>query len=258
MTIYMSLFYDRSEYEPTTSYEIENLLAELPFDLIKESILEQIEDPVNSTTNYVDVILDKCELYKEEIGDNEDLVSELNQKLTDFFAFIMTKINDKFDLGLDVNDIASRTDAVEIGEAVYKYFILRYSKNIIRFFTKYIFKNKKAISSHYIDSTSQKKDVSTLAYKKQIKNIDDLCIITNLPSIIKYIINLDIDSDEFLDLSASSDNYDASIIRNLVSSGKLVGDFYNNYIDICIDSHDYIMDELQTSIRIKIMKNLDK
>lgn len=254
----MSLFYDRSEYEPSTSYEVESLLAELPFDLIKESILEQIEDPVNTTVNYVDVILDKCELYKEEFGENEELINELNQKLTEFFAFIMNKINDKFDLGLDVNDIASRTDAVDIGESIYKYFILRYTKNIIRFFTKYIFENKKSISSHYVDNTSQKKDVSTLAYKKQIKNIDDLCIITNLPSIIKYIINLDIESIDFLQLSAPSDNYDASVVKELINSGKLIGDFYNNYLNICIDSHDYIMDELQTDIRIRIMKKLDK
>lgn len=254
----MSLFYDRSEYEPSTSYEVEALLAELPFDLIKESILEQIEDPVNTTVNYVDVILDKCELYKEEFGENEELINELNQKLTEFFAFIMNKINDKFDLGLDVNDIASRTDAVDIGESIYKYFILRYTKNIIRFFTKYIFENKKSISSHYVDNTSQKKDVSTLAYKKQIKNIDDLCIITNLPSIIKYIINLDIESIDFLQLSAPSDNYDASVVKELINSGKLIGDFYNNYLNICIDSHDYIMDELQTDIRIRIMKKLDK
>ena len=34
----MSLFYDRDDYELTTSTEMESLLAELPFDLIKENI----------------------------------------------------------------------------------------------------------------------------------------------------------------------------------------------------------------------------
>ena len=70
----MSLFYDKNEYELTSSSEIETLLAELPFDLIKESIIDQINDPVNSSTNYIDVILDKCELYKEEYKDNEELI----------------------------------------------------------------------------------------------------------------------------------------------------------------------------------------
>jgi len=254
----MSLFYDKNEYELAGSSDTESLLAEVPFDLIKESILAQIDDPVNSSTNYVDVIIDKCDLYREEYKDNPELINELNEKLTDFFVFIMENINNKFDLGLDVNDIASYSNAIEIGEALYKYFILRYTKNITRFFTKYIFNNKKVICDYYTDSTVQKKDVSTLAYKKKIKNSEDLCIITNLPSIIKYIISLDISSIDFLEFSAGSDNYDANIVKGLIGSGRLIGDFFDSYIKLCVDSHDYILDDLQTDIRLKIMKKIEK
>lgn len=254
----MSLFYDRGGYELAASTDTDELLAELPFDLIKESILEQIDDPVNTSTNYVDVILDKCALYKEEYNENEELINEMNEKLTDFFVFIMDNINNKFDLGLDINEIATYNNAIDIGESIYKYFILRYSKNITKFFTKYIFNNKKTICEYYTDNTVQKKDVSTLAYKKQIKNPEDLCIITNLPSIIKYIIGLDITSLEFINLSTGSDNYDAAVIKELITSGKMIGDFFNSYISLCVDSHDYILDDLHTDIRIKIMKKLEK
>lgn len=253
----MSLFYDRQEYDLATSTEVESLMAELPFDLIKESILEQIDDPVNTSTNYVDVIIDKCELYKEEFKENEELIAELNEKLIDFFTFIMENINNKFELGLDVNEISTYSNAVEIGESIYRYFILRYTKNITRFFTKYISKNKKAICEYYTDENSQKKDVSTLAFKKQIKNAEDLCIITNLSSIIKYIIDLDITPSEFLELSAKQDNYDATIVRGLINSGRLIGDFVPSYIDLCVDSHDYILDEINTDIRLKIMKKIE-
>lgn len=254
----MSLFYDKDEYEITTSTEMETLLAELPFDLIKESIIDQINDPVNSSTNYIDVILDKCELYKDEFKENEELISELNEKLIEFFTFIMENINNKFDLGLDVQEIATYTNAVDIGESIYKYFILRYHKNITRFFTKYIFNNKKSICEYYSDSTNQKKDVSTLAYKKHIKNPEDLCIITNLSSIIKYIIDLETEPIDFIELSASSENYDASVIKELINSGRLIGNFVPAYIDLCVDSHDYILDELHTDIRLKIMKKIEK
>lgn len=253
----MSLFYDRNEYDLTTSTEIESLMAELPFDLIKESIIDQINDPVNSTMNYIDVIIDKCTLYKEEYEDNEELISELNEKLTDFFIFIMENINEKFELGLDVQTIATYKNAVDIGESLYKYFILRYTKNIIKFFTKYIFKHRKEICEYYSDTTNQKKDVSTLAFKKQIKNPEDLCIITNLPSIIKYIIDLDVEPIDFINLSAGPDNYDASIVKELINSGKLIGNFVPAYIDLCVDSHDYILDELHTDIRLKIMKKIE-
>jgi len=254
----MSLFYDRNEYELATSTEIETLMAELPFDLIKESILEQIDDPVNSSTNYIDIIIDKCEVYKEEYKDNEELINELNKKLTDFFIFIMENINNKFNLGLDIDTISLYTNAVEIGESIYKYFILRYTKNITKFFTKYIFKHKTEICEYYSDANNQKKDVSTLAYKKQIKNQEDLCILTNLSSIIKYIITLEIEPDEFIELSAGHDNYDATVIKNLISSGKLIGDFVEPYIELCVDTHDYILDELHTDIRLKIMKKIEK
>ena len=254
----MSLFFNKDEYELTTSTEMESLLAELPFDLIKESILDQINDPVNSSTNYIDIILDKCELYREEFKENEELISELNEKLLDFLVSIMSNINDKFQLGLDIETISSYSNAVEIGTSIYKYFILRYPKNIIRFFTKYIFKNKKSLCNYYSDYNNQKKDVSTLAFKKQIKNPEDLCIITNLPDIIKYIISLDIDPDDFLELSAGKDNYDASIVHDLIESGTLIGDFVPLYIKLCVDSHDYILDELHTDIRLKIMKKIEK
>ena len=75
---------------------------------------------------------------------------------------------------------------------------------------------------------------------------------------MKYIIGLDIDSLEFINLSSSIDNYEASVIRELIESGKLVGDFYNSYMRLCVDSHDYIIDELQTEIRIKIIKKISK
>ena len=254
----MSLFYDRDEYNLTTSTEMESLLAELPFDLLKESIVAQINDPVNSTTNYIDVILDKCKLYEEEFRGNEDLINEMNEKLIDFFTYIMEQINTKFDLGLDIDTIVTTSDAVDIGESLYKYFILRYHKNITRYFTKYIFRNKKAICDHYSDASGQRKDVSTLAYKKQIKNPEDLCIITNLPSIIKYIISLDVEPIEFLDFSVSEDNYDGSVIRELIESGRLIGNFVPPYINLCVDSHEYILDELHTAIRLRIMKKIEK
>ena len=247
----MSLFYDSDEYEVSSSAEIDSLLAELPFELIKESILEQINDPLSSTTNYIDIILDKCEVFKAQYGNDESVAREIDDSLREFLVSIMTAIDKKFDLGLDINGISVYSSAIEIGEALYKYFILRYNKNITKFFTKFIFRNKKMLAEAFMDKS--KKDVSTLAFKKKIKNSDDLCILTNLSSIMKYIIDLDIDSMEFLSLSAGEDNYEASIIRRLISSGQLMNDFYRSYVGLCVDSHDYIIDKIQTDIRIKIL-----
>lgn len=250
----MSLYFDSDNYELATSIETETLLADLPFNLIKESIKEQIKDPVTSRTNYIDVIVDKCMVYKEQFSTDEDLIREIDENLSDFFVFIMTEINNKFDLGLDIDEIAGYSNIVEIGSALYKYFIIRYRKNITKFFTKFIFQNKKRFLEFY--NNKGEKDVSTLAYKKQLKNSEDLCIIVHLPDIIKYIISLDVDPMEFINLTAKEDNYEAYIVRGLIKSNKLIGSFVTPYINLCVDSHDYLIDSLQTDIRMKILDKI--
>lgn len=250
----MSMFYDRDDYELSSNVEFNDLLVELPFDLIKESIIEQINDPVSSRTNYIDVILDKYELFKVQYADNDDVIEELEEHVRSFFIFIMQAIDDKFNLGLDLNEIAGRKDMIDVSECLYKYFVIRYVKNITRFITKYIFKNKKTFVKYYSDKNM--KDVSTLAYKKHIEDQDDLVIIACLPSIIKDIITMEVESEDFVKFSAGNGNYEASLVKELIHTGKLIGDFYRPYISMCVDSHDYIIDELQTEIRIKILSKL--
>jgi hypothetical protein len=252
----MSLFYDSENFELSTDIETNSLLAELPFQLIKETITEQINDPLSTNIDYIDIIIEKCDMFKSSYENDEDVIAELNENLHSFFAFIITKIDDKFDLGLDVNTIASSGKIVEIGQVLYRYFILRYVKNISKFITKYIMKHKKELAEYYNDKN--KKDVSTLAFKKQIKNPEDLSLITNLPSIIKYIINLDIEPYDFVDLSTGSDNYEGTMIKSLINSNQMIGDFVDGYIGLSIHEHDYIIDEIHTDIKMRLTKKIMK
>lgn len=249
----MSMFYN-DDNELVTSYEIDNLLAELPFDLIRESIIEQIDDPISTRVNYVDVITDKVAIYRAQFEGNTEALTEINTAVNDFFEFILTNLNEKFHLGLDIESITSGENVEEVGTSLYKYFILRYTKNITKFISKYISKNKKFLCEKYADKP--KKDVSTLAYKKHIKNKEDLTILTNLPSIIDEIIHSDISNEEFLKYSASTDSYEVYIISGLIDNNKMIGDFYSSYMGLCINEHDHVIDELQTEIRQKIIKKM--
>lgn len=252
----MSLFYDTEKYELGVSTETDSLLAELPFDLIKESIVEQINDPMSTNVDYIDIVLDKVTVFKEEYEDNEEILHELNNSVQTFFTSIIYEINNKFKLGLDMNSICSHSNIVEIGEVLYRYFVLRYVKNISKFITKYIIEHRKELSEYYSDKN--KKDVSTMALKKQIKNADDLVIISNLPSIIKYIINLDIDPVEFIELNTGADNYEGTFIKNMIKSGELINDFVYDYIQLSLVEHDYLIDDIQTDIKIRIIKKIGK
>jgi hypothetical protein len=127
----MSLFYDSENFELSTDIETNSLLAELPFQLIKETITEQINDPLSTNIDYIDIIIEKCDMFKSSYENDEDVIAELNENLHSFFAFIITKIDDKFDLGLDVNTIASSGKIVEIGQVLYRYFILSMLRTLV-------------------------------------------------------------------------------------------------------------------------------
>lgn len=251
----MGHFYNREEYEPTTSFELENLIAELPFDLLRESIYEQINNPLSTNMDYIDSIIEKADEFKELYGENDGVVEGLDAALNDFFINILTKISDRFNLELDIDTISSRSDIVEIGQALYDYFILRYTKNITKFISKYINTHKKEFSDYYMDKN--KKDVSTMVYKKQFKDQDDLTIVSNLSSIINQVITLETSNEDFIKFSSGKNNYSASVVKTLVDENIIIGDFVSTYIDLCIDEYDYIIDDIFIKIKQKyINKNM--
>ncbi len=252
----MSLLYDSDNYELVTSEEIDNLVAELPFDLLKENILEQIDDPVANHVNYMETIITKCKIFKEQFSDDPDVVRQVDDSLYEFISFIINKINDRFDLGIDLNAGFTYDDMIVYGSAIYSYFILRYKKNITKFVINYINTHESNLIEYYGDKN--KKDVSTLVYKKQIKRPEMLPIITNLQSIINFIIGLDIEPIEFVELSMNGSNYEANVVKRLIDNNIITGDFVRMYVDICIDDHEYIVDDIYTKIKTKLIKNYVK
>lgn len=252
----MSLLYDSDNYELVTSEEIDNLVAELPFDLLKENILEQIDDPVANHVNYMETIITKCKIFKEQFSDDPDVVRQVDDSLYEFISFIINKINDRFDLGIDLNAGFTYDDMIVYGSAIYSYFILRYKKNITKFVINYINTHESNLIEYYGDKN--KKDVSTLVYKKQIKRPEMLPIITNLQSIINFIIGLDIEPIEFVELSMNGSNYEANVVKRLIDNNIITGDFVRMYVDICIDDHEYIVDDIYTKIKTKLIKTYVK
>jgi len=236
--------------EPISTTEAEDLLADLPFDLIKASIEEQIKDPMSNNRNYIQYIIDKCDVCKNVFKGNEDAITTIDKALNEFFIDIVNAIDDRFNLSIDLNEIAGTNDLNEIAVVLYEFFILRYRKNIYKFIKNYIKRNKASLVDYYSDKTT--KDVTTLSYKNTIKDPDDLVIVANLPSIINYIVSLDIDTFDFVDLCAGKSNFNASVIKGLIAANKIIGNFVSSYISISLDDHDYLIDEIQTDIKVSI------
>lgn len=245
------MFYNEEEYELSSSTEIDMLLVDLPLDLIKENLRSQINDPLTTNVNYVESVIDKLRELNAVYGENPDAVQNINKLTVDFFSFIIEKIDERFSLGIEV-DYDNIQETIETGIVLYNFLILRYKKNVTKFLYKFISKNKKKLVEEF-DKYAKKKDVTTITLKKKIKNKDDVLIISNLPIIINYIMNLDIEPLDFLKYSCNDEYYEGSYIKNFINAGKLVGDFIEDYLDIIQKDYDYVLDEIQTEIKLKLL-----
>lgn len=248
------MYLDSDNYEISSDLELDSLLSDLPIEVIKESIKEQVADPLSTNINYVNTIVEKCGVLRREFEENEDALKQINDLLEDFFRFLITEIDTKFDLTLDVSDDAVDT-LVSIGEILYSFLILRYKKNISKFIYKFIIKNKKFLVEQF-EKQSKKKDVTSISLKKQIKNKDDILLISNLPNVIKYIMNLYIEPLDFLKYACDDEYYEGSILKQMILSGKLVGNFVTEYLNLIVYDNDDILDEVQTDVKLKLLKKI--
>lgn len=245
----MSLMFE-DNYEPISTTEADDMLADLPFDVIKASIEEQIYDPMSNNTDYIQHIIDKCNVCKDVFENNEDAIRTIDDALHEFFVDIIKSIDDRFNMGIDLNEIAGTTDINEFAVVLYKFFILRYRKNIYKYIKNYIKRHKESLVDYY--SSRSSRDVTTLSNRSVVKDPDDLVIVANLPSIINYIVGLDISTFDFVDLCAGKSNYNASVIKGLIAANKIIGNFVNPYISVSLDDHDYLIDEILTDIKVSI------
>lgn len=247
------MFLDEN-YELSSNTEIDMLLVELPLNLLKENIRYQVNNPLSTGVNYVETVEDKIRIMRNSYADNPEAIANINMLIQDFFGFLISEIDNKFDLGVSIDD-NDMNQIMETGIVLYNFLILNYKKNITKMVYRFIIKNKKSIVSQFSDQL-KRKDVTSNSLKKMTKNKDDVLILANLPNIIKYIVTLDLEALDFLKYAANDENYEASYISNIILSGNMLGNFVDSYFQIVIDEYDYILDEVQTDVRLKLLKKM--
>jgi hypothetical protein len=247
------MYYDSDQYEITTGVEIDELLSDLPLDLMKENILAQIQSPISTNTNYLDIILDKYRILQDNYEGDLTQIKNITDSVTDFCQYVLKALNDS--LGLGINIDYEDIDIINLTDILYTFFIIKYRRNIIKFFYKYIKENKRSLADYY-EKMGKKKDVTTTNYKKLLKNKDDVIILSNLPNISSYIKDLYVESIDFIQYTTDDDNYEGRYVKSLIKQGRLTGNFVQNYLDIVFDDSDYILDEIQVDIKMKLLKKL--
>lgn len=242
------------DYEIVNNIDLDIILSDLPIELIKESIKYQIYHPLYVDTDYCTIVFDKCAQVLQLYKGNEDIEKEIEELLDKFCLYVLDVLDNKYNFDI-VYDNLNTYDISKITLVLYKFFILRYRKNIGEFVYNFILKNKKMLSEQFIND-DKKKDVTTIVLKKKTKNKDDVRIISNLPQIIKFILDLEHDPVEFIDLSSPDDLYYADEIKSLLEDFTLSGNFTRPYLCTVVNQYNEVIDEILMEIRIKLCKNI--
>ncbi len=265
------------EYEILNTIDLDIMLSDLPIDLMKENIKYQVENPLGVASDYSTIIMDKCntimgeyaqmEDVKKEIEQTldefyrfieyaqmEDVKKEIEQTLDEFYRFIIKILDEKFNLDITYEDMSTH-EVIKIGHILYKFFILRYRKNVSRFIYKFIVKNKKKLAANYTND-DKRKDVVTVVLKKKTKNKDEIRILSNLPLVIKDILSLSHDPEEFMDMCCGNDLYEAEVVKELISDFVISGNFTDSYLSLILDQYNDVLDDIQIEVKIKLMKRI--
>lgn len=243
--------FQSEDYDLVSDTEIDQILTDLPMEVIQEQFRYQINNPLSTSVNLLDGVMERLVLLREEYAENEDAQANVKTLTINFFTFLIQELEQKFNITTNMDSFGAE-EYVRVGSALYNFLILRYKKNVSKFLYKYIIDNKKTIVKEF-DSNLKRKDVTSIAIKKKIKNKDDATILSCLPSIIKFIMGIEIDSTEFLQYVSNGKYYEANIIRQLYDTGDLVGNFVPNYFEILTNDYDYIFDVIQTEVRSKLL-----
>ena len=237
-----------SQYEE--DYELDNdELMELPelrglhYELINEEIAEQVENPFESRINFLDDYFDEYDDLVEQYEENPDMMSILKTDAHAFCCSVIKLIEEKFNLDIDdenINDLG--IDKLRsITYALYEFFVVNYSKNLKKFFVKYIIKNSNEIYN-VLSNVQEKQDVVTASYKQKLTDEKIAVILSNLKAVIEYVNSLDLEPLEVMDIY-NPERYDIYQLTALVTEGTMNGDFTSKFFEPLVysnSSEDYI------------------
>lgn len=234
--------YEFDEYAPA-SLDSDIFLSEIPVLLLKENVINQFDEPLENRNDYISIFIDKYRYSKDQCDD--DNISELNSVRDDFMQFMLNIFKDYLGIGIVDFDELSEDKQDDYILMLYRFFIINIKKNFVHLILNYTDKYKKSLA----ELSSRKKDVTTLSFKKEIKNPDDINIIANLKDIIDFILNIDMDVQRFLDLTYNS--LETEWLDEAYSSIYITGNFVDRYRDML---NDEFKQEIESKVRNKILK----
>lgn len=240
----------------STDIEDELFLAEVPLNLLQKSIESQFEYPVEyRKRDYIQSYITKYDFSKNNLEGDE--LEELYEMRDRFFAFIINIFDVYLGVGFPELEDMNDEDAHDLILQTYRFFIKNIKKNFVNLIVNYINQNMEDLINDN-DLCPKKKDVTTLSFKSEIENENDVIILSNLGDIINYILEQDFSVDDFFNLIKSEGNcLETEYVEEKFDENLITGNFVEKYINMITNSDDFKV-EIESKIRNKILKKYPK
>lgn len=248
----MLQFEELANYVPEDD-ESSSFLSDIPISLVKNSLESQFECPLEyRKIDYLQKFFDRYENSKS-LADNDDDMSDndqiyIEEMYDQFMAFLPQLFNNYLRLGFPDIELLDDDDRQELYQMTYKFFIKDIKKNFIALVYHYI-------ENHYqelVDTLPRKKDVTTVNFKIEIENDDDVTILSNLSTIIDTALEQPYSVEEFFDYcQTTSSSIELEYMINAFNNAQINGNFVQAYIAMIDEDFKF---EIETKIRGKILK----
>ena len=233
------------EFDPS-DIEAEKLLADAPVSLIMQGIETQFEDPLERRKkDYVQSFIVKFDYCRK--NQDEETKDEVDEYLANFLSFMEEVMERNLGIGFpDLND-TNDDDALELVHLTYRFFISNIKRNFMNLVTNYLSEHKEDLASEL----EERKDITTLNFKDQIDDHDDVLILSNMDKVIIEILSTEFDVDEFLRLVDDPDNMELEFVTEKYDEFSITGNFVSHYIEMVDDDFRHM---LETKLRNHILK----
>ena len=188
------IYFDVEDDENTvlTEAETDVILSELKDELLLESILEQIKNPLNSSygnSDYLEIFRMRYNYLKEAYGSNKNFIKKLKELKYKIYFEIFDEIVRKFNLEYSPSNLSIEDCVYDL----YSFFVLNYKDNIVDYIINIIIKEKKNLVKD-LKHAKYSKSIGCSSLKKIFKYKEDAIILSNITNIINNIVNLERDN----------------------------------------------------------------
>ena len=229
------MMYNETKIPETDDQDIGELLESLSLDIMKDNITNQINGQLESTRDFLSIVISKFEEMQETIPDG-DVLRNVKYEIHEFCYDLAVQIASHYGLAFNFPN-EDGMEIIEILESMYYFFICNRENNVQEFFIRYIEANKESIieTLGLIDKTG---DITTNANRK--KNIDrqNIPILSNIDDIVEFVgYNAGVSLFDFLNIIDDGEYYMNNVI-DYFNNNFLIGEFVTQYISEVINDDD--------------------